>query len=98
MLSRLPCTTSFLAALWRSFASVDPMKLVDLPVGGEARFDISHGGKLLSAEAEIELGSGRIFAPFDEKHPAAIDGGILKVAYDGGKRRDPDQTLRASLG
>jgi len=70
-------------ALWRNFASVDPMKLVDLPVGGEARFDISHGGKLLSAEAEIKLGSGRIFAPFNEKHPAVIDGGILNVAYDG---------------
>ena len=69
--------------LWRSVTSFDPMKLVDLPVGGEARFDISHGGKLLGAEAEIELGGGRIFAPFDEKHPAVIDGGILKVAYDG---------------
>ena len=71
-------------ALWSSFASFDPMKLVDSPVGGEARFDISHGGKLLNAEAEIELGAGRVFAPFDEKHPAAIDGGLLKVAYDGG--------------
>ncbi len=63
--------------------SFDPLKLVDLPVGGEAHFDISHSGKLLNAEAEIELGSGRIFAPFDEKHPAGIDGGVLKVAYDG---------------
>ena len=70
-------------ALWRGFASVDPMKLVDLPVGGEAHFDISHGGKLLNAAADIELGAGRLFAPFDEKHPAAIDGGTLKVAYDG---------------
>ena len=70
-------------ALWRSVASLDPMRLVDLPVGGEARFDISHGGKLLRAEAGVELGGGRIFAPFDEKHPAEIDGGTLKLAYDG---------------
>ncbi len=69
--------------LWRSVASFDPIKLVDLPVSGEARFDIGHSGKLLNAEAEIELGGGRIFAPSDEKHPAEIDGGTLKVAYDG---------------
>ena len=60
------------------------MKLINSPVGGEAQEDISHGGKLLNAEAEIEFGAGRVFAPFDEKHPAAIDGGLLKVAYDGG--------------
>ncbi len=70
-------------AIWRSFASLEPLKLADLPVSGEARFDISHGGKLLGAEGEINLGGGRIFAPSDERHPATIDGGVLKVAYDG---------------
>ncbi len=70
-------------AIWDSFASLEPLKLADLPVSGEARFDISHGGKLLRAEGEMNLGSGRIFAPVDEKHPAVIDGGVLKVAYDG---------------
>ncbi len=69
-------------AIWRSVPSIDPLKLVDAPVSGQARFDVSHGGEFLGGEAEIELGSGRIFAPFDEKNPAIIDGGTLKLAYD----------------
>ncbi len=68
--------------IWRSFPALDPLKLVDLPVSGEARFDISYEGQLLGGEGEIKLGSGQFFAPFDEKHPAVIDGGLLKVSYD----------------
>ncbi len=71
-------------AIWRSLPSIDRLKLVDLPVSGQARFDISHEGELLAGEAEIKLGSGRVFAPFDEKHPAVIDDGVLRVAYDKG--------------
>ncbi len=69
-------------SIWRSFPTLDPLKLVDLPVSGQARFDIGHDGQLLGGDGEIKLGSGQFFAPFDEKHPATIDGGILKVAYD----------------
>ncbi len=69
-------------AIWHSFASLEPLKLADLPVSGEAHFDVSHDGKLLGAEAEIKLGSGSIFTPFDEKRPVAIDGGVLKALYD----------------
>ena len=52
-----------------------------MPVSGQAQFDIGHDGELLGGEAEIKLGSGRFFVPFD-KHPAIIDQGTLKVAYD----------------
>jgi hypothetical protein len=69
-------------SIWRSFPALDPLKLVALPVSGEARFDISHEGELLGGEGEIKLGSGEFFAPFDEKHPAVIDNGILKFSYD----------------
>jgi hypothetical protein len=68
--------------VWRGVPSVGALKIVDAPVSGEARFDISHDGELLSGEADIKLGGGRLFAPFDEKHPAVVEQGTLKVAYD----------------
>ncbi|MFZ1107395.1 MAG: AsmA-like C-terminal region-containing protein [Rhodomicrobium sp.] len=67
--------------IWRSVQSIEPLKLFDLPVSGQAHFDIGHDGELLGGEADIKLGSGRFFVPFD-KHPARIDQGTLKVAYD----------------
>ncbi len=67
--------------IWHSFPSLDPLKLVDLPVSGEARFDISHEGALVGGEGEIKLGAGRFFVPVDP-HPAVIDGGSLKFSYD----------------
>ncbi len=69
-------------AIWKSVPVYDALKLADLPVSGEARFDIGHDGTLLGGEGEIKLGAGKFFAPFDQKHPAVIDGGLLKVSYD----------------
>jgi hypothetical protein len=69
-------------SIWRSFPALEPLKLVALPVSGEARFDISHEGQLLGADGEIKLGGGEFFAPFDEKHPATIDSGVLRFSYD----------------
>jgi hypothetical protein len=69
-------------SIWRSFPALDPLKLIGLPVSGQARFDISHEGELLGGDGEIKLGGGEFFAPFDEKHPAVIDSGILKFSYD----------------
>ena len=67
--------------IWESIPALDAMKLVDLPISGEARFDIGHDGALLGGEGDIKFGSGQIFAPTDP-HPAEIDGGLLKVSYD----------------
>jgi hypothetical protein len=69
-------------AIWKSVPAYDALKLVNLPVSGEARFDIGHDGTLLGGEGEIKFGAGKFFAPFDQKHPAVIDGGLLKVSYD----------------
>jgi hypothetical protein len=69
-------------SIWRSFPALEPLKLVALPVSGQARFDISHEGQLLGADGEVKLGGGEFFAPFDEKHPASIDSGVLKFSYD----------------
>ncbi len=71
--------------IWRSLPSIDALKLVDLPVSGSARFDLTHDGALVGGDTTIEFGSGQFFAPFDEKHPASIDGGVLRVAYDKSK-------------
>ncbi len=70
--------------IWQSVPSIDALKLIDLPVSGEARFDISHGGELIGGDAEFKLGSGKFFAPMDEKHPAMIDEGVVRIAYDKG--------------
>ncbi len=67
--------------IWRSFPSLDPLKLIDLPVSGEARLDITHEGALVGGEGEIKLGAGQFFVPFDP-HPAVVDGGSLKFSYD----------------
>jgi hypothetical protein len=69
-------------AIWKSFPALDPLKMAGLPVSGELRFDMSHEGQLLGGDGEIKFGSGDFFAPFDEKHPASIDKGVLRVAYD----------------
>ncbi len=49
--------------IWDAVASAEPLKSIDAPVSGEASFNVSHNGELIGAEAEIELGSGRIFRP-----------------------------------
>jgi hypothetical protein len=68
--------------IWDSWPSIDALKLVELPVSGEAHFDIGYDGRLTGGDAEIRLGAGRFFAPFDQKHPAVVDGGTLRVSYD----------------
>ncbi len=71
-------------AIWTSFPSLGPLKLINLPVSGDARFDINYQGDLIGGDAEIRLGSGQLYAPFDEKHPATIDEGLIKIIYDKG--------------
>ncbi|MBI4724579.1 MAG: hypothetical protein HY765_06255, partial [Rhodomicrobium sp.] len=68
--------------IWNSFPALEPLKLIALPVSGEARFEISHQGELLGGDAGIKLGGGQFFAPFDDKHPAVIDEGMIRVSYD----------------
>ena len=66
--------------VWRTIATLEPLKLADMPVSGQARFNVSHDGHLLGAEAEIELGKGRLLA--NDKRPVEIDGGLIKASYD----------------
>ena len=84
--------------IWHSLPSVAPLKSIDLPVSGQASFNVSHRGELLDAKAEIELGNGKIFMPFNEPHPALIDTGALRIAYDRASDAIRIQALRAALG
>ncbi|MGA7326026.1 MAG: AsmA-like C-terminal region-containing protein [Rhodomicrobium sp.] len=68
--------------IWSSFPSFEPLKLINLPVSGDAHFDINYQGELIGGDAAIQLGSGQLYAPFDDKHPATIDEGNIKVIYD----------------
>ncbi len=70
------------SSIWRSVQSIDALKLFDAPVSGEAQFEITYDGELVRGEAEIKLGSGKLFAPFDLKHPMIVDEGVLKLSYD----------------
>lgn len=71
--------------IWKSFPSIEALKLVDLPITGTARFELSHDGSFLGGETEIELRGGKFFAPWDDKHPAVIDGGVIRLSYDKGR-------------
>ncbi len=69
-------------AVARSFPTVEALRLVKLPMSATARVEISHGGNVLSGNGEIKLGKGIFYAPWDKKHPAAIDSGMLRVRFD----------------
>jgi hypothetical protein len=71
--------------IWQSFPAIDALQMADVPVSGEARFDITHDGTLVGGEGEIKLGAGKFLSPHD-KHPAVIDSGLLKVSYDKANR------------
>jgi hypothetical protein len=68
--------------IWQSVQSMAPLRVFDAPVSGQANFDIGHDGQLLGGEAEIKLGRGQLFAPFDEEFPARVDEGTFKISYD----------------
>jgi hypothetical protein len=68
-------------ALWQSFPVVDALKVLDAPVSGEARFDIARDGTLLGGEAELKLGTGKIYGS-NNALPTAIDSVLLKASYD----------------
>ncbi len=67
--------------IWESFPALEVLKALDVPISGEARFDMSHDGTLLGGEGEIKLGGGKIYGA-NSQFPAVIDGALLKVSYD----------------
>jgi hypothetical protein len=68
--------------IWDQFNEASLLKSFGMPVSANMRFDLSHSGELRDGEGEVKLGAGGLYAPWDDKHPAAIDGGLLRLRYD----------------
>lgn len=67
--------------LGTEFAALSPLRSLDLPVTAALSAEMAGDGRITSANAELLLGSGRIFAPWNEKDPASIDSAALRFTY-----------------
>ena len=68
--------------IWQSIPALDAMKLMDVPVSGEVRFDISsRRHACLAGRARSSLAAGSSLRLTIRIQPQ-IDSGLLKVSYD----------------
>ena len=68
-------------AIAAEFPSFKSLKLWDMPVSVSADLELAGEGDILNAEIHAQLRPGQLFAPWDEKHPAAIDHGAFRLTY-----------------
>jgi len=82
--------------LGTEFAALSPLRGLDLPVTAALSAEMAADGRITAASGEFLLGSGRLYAPWNEKHPASIDSGTLKFTYseDAGQFELKPSTLR----
>ncbi len=59
------------------------LQALDLPVNGEASMELTSDGEVRAATLSIGLGNGSLRLPALPEAPLAIDGGSIKLAYDG---------------
>jgi len=67
--------------LGTEFKMLSPLRSLDLPVTAALSAEMAGDGRIMSASGELVLGSGRLFAPWNEEHPAAIDSGTIRFLY-----------------
>ncbi len=67
--------------VWNSVKEHAALKSFDMPLSADIRLDLNRSGEIRMVEADIALGKGLFYAPWDEKHPASIDSGTLQVRY-----------------
>ncbi len=60
---------------------------IDAPVSSDATIEMSSDGSLRSAEADIEIGAGRLGATVAGGKGLGIEGALLHLAYDAATRR-----------
>ena len=60
---------------------LSPLRSLDMPVTAALSAEMAGSGRITAASGEFILGQGRIFAPWNEKHPAGIDGGTVRFSY-----------------
>lgn len=63
------------------FPNVKLLKIWDMPVSVAAMVSLSAEGDIQSADLRASLQSGLLYAPWDDKHPAAIDQGNFRLTY-----------------
>jgi hypothetical protein len=63
------------------------LQTLDLPLSAETSVHISTDGKLLGAEAKVNVAAGQIVLPWDRKYPVRIDRGDLHIRYEAQKER-----------
>jgi hypothetical protein len=59
------------------------LQSLDLPVDGQAAMELTSDGDVRSATLSIGLGQGSLRLPALPEAPLAIDGGTIRLAYDG---------------
>ncbi|MFP3920906.1 MAG: AsmA-like C-terminal region-containing protein [Dichotomicrobium sp.] len=82
--------------LGTEFAMLSPLRSLDVPVTASVSAEMAADGWIRAASGEFELGSGRIFAPWNENEPAAIDSGTVQFTYsdEAGRFELEPSTLR----
>ncbi len=63
------------------FESAAALAALDMPVTLSAHAEMASNGDIVSANLSAELGRGFLHAPWDKKHPAQIDGGLIRAKY-----------------
>ncbi len=53
----------------------------NMPVTVNAEMDLGENGDILAATIDAQLKDGEFYAPWDQRHPALIDGGELTLSY-----------------
>ncbi len=75
----------------RSLAPAVPqlslLQAFDMPVAGDATLDLSTAGDIRAATLSVEIGHGNLRLPAIPEAPLEVDGGTIKVAYDGSAQR-----------
>ncbi len=67
--------------LARDLPALSLAKSLNLPVSLAADLELAGNGDILSGDIKVSLKNGELYAPWDDKHPAAIDQGAFRVAY-----------------
>jgi len=58
-----------------------------MPVAGDATLELSTAGDIRAASLNVEIGHGNLRLPALPETPLEVDGGTIKVAYDGSAQR-----------
>ena len=83
----LTLKTSIRDLVPRSLAPAVPqlslLQAFDMPVAGDATLELTSAGDIRAATLSLEIGHGSLRLPALPEAPLEVDGGSLKVAYDG---------------